>query len=352
MISVKLFKQKDFCLLKNDWKKLENGCDMTAFQSYSWYSLINEQYRRKSYFIPGKVVYAAAYVNGEIKMIAPLFIVRLPSVVEKYNVDNGAHILGKWGYTDYLNFIYSDFSEECFEQIVSAVRKKYRVSAFNIHQILPDTSMRTYLDSKYTSSLLFEGDCVKVPVYEDFDSYYKVLSKNFRQNLRTARNRADNDGIDIHYELLNKISEKDAAEFFDIYCSRQRIKQSGGQTSGKNPAASAVSLFFNYKRNKYNILINTMTSLENSFILGCFSGTEKIGLCLGLEDEKGIRIPIVCFKQDFSRYSPCILCIHQFLKDSYENKTVKTFDLLKGSEQYKLNLGGEKFSIGYYKISL
>lgn len=349
MISIKLFTLQEFPMLKDDWKKIENGADMTAFQTYSWYELICNQYSHKGNLIPGKVVFAAAYDDKAIKMIAPLFIITLPSAIQKFNIDNGAHILGKWGYTDYLNFIYDDFSEKCFEMITKTIKENFKIRNLNIHQLLPETSLHRYLDKYYSNSLLFEGDCAHIPVQENFDCYYKLLSKNVRQNLRTAQNRADKDNIDIHYEIHHRLSKHDAEEFYNIYCERQYIKNS---ESNENLIAKISGKYSSYKKSKFNFLTQAMTSLDNGFVLGCYSGTQKIGLCYGVEDENGIRIPIVCFKQDFSRYSPCMLCIYNYIKDSYENGTIKTFDLLKGNEPYKFNLGGEKFSIGYYKIYL
>lgn len=352
MIQTKIFELNNFTLLKKDWKRIEQGADMTAFQSYSWYTLINEQYKKKAYIIPGQAVYIAAYDDNEIKMIAPLFIIKLPSVAEKFNITNGAHILGKWGYTDYLNFIYDDFSEDCFEKIVSVIRNTFYVSSLNLHQLLPDTSIRKYIDTKYPSALLFEGECAKINVKDNFDTYYNTLSKSTRQNLRTAKNRADKDNVDIHYELHKQITYQDAKEFYEIYRTRQKIKKTVSDANKNGFVKSVISKYTEYKQGRFNLLINAMTSLENGFILGCYSGEEKIGMCMGIEDAAGVRIPVVCFKESFAKYSPCMLCIFQYIKDSYEKNFIKTFDLLKGSEQYKTRLGGEIFSIGYYKISL
>ena len=351
MITVKIRPQQEFELLKDEWKSLENGSDMTAFQSYSWYSMINEQYKKKAYIIPGKVFYAAAYDDEKIKMIAPLFIVNLPRFFSKFNIDSGAYILGKWGYTDYLNFIYDDFSAECFEQLIICIKERLSVSAFNLHQILPETSMCRYLDEKYSSSFLFEGDCVKIPVKENFETYNKELSKHSRQNLRTAQNRAAKDGVDIHYELYKSISEDDAKEFYSIYSERQKNKRKAEENCLMFFANELVSKAENKKKKRYNILTDAMTSLDNAFILGCYSGEEKIGLCFGLEDSNAIRIPVVCFKESYAKYSPCMVCIYQFIKDSYEKDMIKSFDLLKGTEQYKYRLGGETVSIKYYKIT-
>lgn len=353
MITLQQYDICSFSKLKNDWTILEQGKDMTGFQQYAWYTIINEQYKAKANFIPGKVVYVVAYENEKVRMIAPLIIVKTPSIMEKFYIESGAHILGKWGYTDYLNFIYDDFSEECFEKIVEFVRKTFRIEFFNIHQILPNTAIHDYLDKRYPESVLFDGDCAKIPVRGSFEEYHKGLSKGVRQSLRTAQNRADKSGTDIHYEVHRQISEKDAQEFLDIYYERQIAKNSGAAKGNlKTRTLAFAKKLERRKGERYNFIKNAMMKAENGFLLGCYSGKTKIGLCFGCEDNYAIRITAVGFRHDYARYSPCMLCIFNYIRDTYADGSIKIFDLLKGTEQYKFSLGAERFSIRYYRIRL
>lgn len=350
MISVAFFDINAFEKMQDIWIEMAKGKDMTAFQSFSWYKLINEQQLKKANLIPGKSVYAVAYEDGCAKMIAPVHIFRGPAVLSKLNLNPGAYILGKWGYSDYLNFIYSDFSEECFEAIVEQVKLKFKVSDFFIHQICPRTDISNYIESHYPQGKLFDGNCAKITVKANFEDYHSGLSKSVRQNIRTAFNRAEKDNREIRYEIIKQMDEKDAKEFMDIYLERQQIKNTVSQSVISKTIYDLQNIIKKQKNKKFNFLLECLKGNSSVFTIGIYSGKEKIGFCLVANDANAYRVPVVCFKKEYARYSPGIIGIYSFLRDAYENGSIKDFDLLKGTEKYKFDLGAECFSIGYYKV--
>ena len=186
-MDVKFVKINSFDDLKDIWHSLEKGIDMTPFQSFSWYSELNAQYANKGRTIPGKPIYAIAYIGDKAVMIAPLYIVKLPKIARKFHLDSGAYILGKWGHSDYLNFIYDEFSKVAFDSIILSVKNKYKINHVFMHQIIPNSKISEYINSEYSNSLSFEGECVKIIPNETFEEYHQHLSKNFRQNICRQR---------------------------------------------------------------------------------------------------------------------------------------------------------------------
>ena len=99
---------ENFSKLESVWKELEKGEDMTSFQSYHWYQMLNECYVPKD--TPNYLsIYAVVKRDNEIVLIAPLWIVKKTfKIVNK----KGIYFLGREGWSDYLNFIYKDFDDD------------------------------------------------------------------------------------------------------------------------------------------------------------------------------------------------------------------------------------------------
>ena len=63
MYSIDYYNKEQFPQHQKDWKRLQKGNDMTIYQSYAWYKMLNEQYApedTKQYIS----VYAVIKSNG------------------------------------------------------------------------------------------------------------------------------------------------------------------------------------------------------------------------------------------------------------------------------------------------
>ena len=111
--------------IRDSWKQLQRGDDMTFFQKYEWYEMVGK-------FVPsGKGLVSGYFVvekEGSAVMIAPLWIItRRIRMVNK----PGVYILGRNGYSDYLNLIYEFFDEGAFQKLTEYVMVCYGVNVWN-----------------------------------------------------------------------------------------------------------------------------------------------------------------------------------------------------------------------------
>lgn len=362
LIKIQEYSQNEFEKLESIWKSIydidgiKKG-ELSPFQSWEWYSQLNQQYL-VSGDVKGKIVYLVAFENKSPVMIAPIIIVKYPfnSILKKFNLDNGAYIFGKFGYTDYLNFIYSDFSESAFEEILKYIKTQLKCKKIYLHQILDNTSMKEYLENNYSTSLKLIGDCARIEVQNSYEDYLKSLSKSSRQNIRTANNRAKKDGFKFVYKKLKNLSEKDAYEFYNIYMTRQESKHKSRKKTSF--IKSVIRIYRDMKRKismkKYNIIVNSLEKLDNCFFIGFYeeNSNEKVGFCFGVENKQTVCISAVCFDERYRRYSPGIVCISQYINDMYNENDVKVFDLTRGSEKYKYQIGASEHKIYYYDIAI
>ncbi len=356
MYTVKLFTQNDFDKIKEYWKRLENGSDMTAYQKYDWYYHLNRQFLCGCYSPFNKAVYAVCFKNDVPLMIAPMHLVTFGFSFKGFGHGKGLYLLGIDGFTDYLNFIYDSFDGEAAELIIKELSNKYGVSRFYFNNILCDTRLDNYLKSKSICSFISSGVCVEIHKQNTFEQYRKSLSKSVRQNIRTAKNRSEKDGTDIHCEIRSNLTKADAEEFFKIYLSRSEIKN---RVDSKGSVKDKILSFINSRYNlnlkkrlkKYNYITESLVSLVNNFIICIYSGDKKIGFIYGLKEQDGkIRIMIVCFDEKYSRYSPCMQGFAYTFEQLYNSDEFNGFDLTRGQEKYKYDLGGEEHFINNYRL--
>lgn len=120
-----------FKKLKDVWDKLYEGKDMTYFQSYDWYEIINSMIPLK-----GEVLYLVVSNGLQPILIAPLWILRRTfGFINK----KGCYFFGRGGYTDYLNFIYKSFDPLALDAIFVYVRTNYGISRYFL-ECMPEYS--------------------------------------------------------------------------------------------------------------------------------------------------------------------------------------------------------------------
>lgn len=360
-IEIRFYDTKRFGELKEMWEALEHGKDMTVFQRYIWYYGLNEQYLKGCYGIGEKAVYAVAFKNGKAAMIAPLHIKKFGWEYKGIGSARGIYIIGEWGFTDYLNFIYDEFDSECADLIISEAASKFRTKNLYFRSVIKGNCFEAYLSEKYGESKTGETVCVHVTPRESFNEYYNSLSKHSRQNIRTALNRESKAGLEVHIEQFGKMPQKDAEEFFSVYLKRSVSKNGLNfkQDGIKKTALKYLNKRYNDRLKArlavYNYLINSMVNNDDSYTIGIYSGEKKIGFLYGIiECGRVWRVIIVCFDEEYKFYTPGITAFYRYFRDTLyaDGKADLITDISKGTEYYKYEIGGTEHYLVNYNIRL
>lgn len=359
MIEISFFSPSEFETLKEYWTILEKGKDMTAFQRYSWYYALNKQYLDNCFGAFDKAVYVVAFSKEMPVMIAPIHIKKCGFEFKGYGADSGAYIIGTWGFTDYLNYIYCNFNEEAFEAINKAIKKKYKVKSMHINSVIRGTDIQKYLSEKYTGSFCYETLCVKTEPKENFDIFFKSMSKSTRQNIRTALNHEIKASKKIYIKVFNTVSIQDAEDFYSIYLKRSKSKNTINiQRDGlRNSVLKEFNKIYNIRLKKAlkrsNYLVYNMAHNPDSMLVGIYCDDIKIGFLYGLKSSADLwHDIIVCFDENYSFYSPCRTALYRLYKDVvYANDRSKmTVDMTKGNEKYKYDFCGKEHFVDSYII--
>ena len=112
----------EFGTLKKEWNQLEKGEDMTYYQSYHWYeSIMKFMPEKKGYY---GSVFLCIYLGDQLQLICPLWVVfKTIKFVNKRRV----YILGRQGWSDYLNVIYDNCSTDAFQVLFNYIKNKWNI---------------------------------------------------------------------------------------------------------------------------------------------------------------------------------------------------------------------------------
>lgn len=338
MYNIEYFELSQFPRLKEAWASLASGSEMTIFQSYEWYEMLvnlNANVRNKHF----ETLLVAARKDNVVVMIAPLWIVK--SDFGKYN-KRGVYFFGRAQWSDYLNFIYSDFDHDALDAILHNVTNKFGVSNFSFEDVPTKSSFFRYLNEKYTH-LSDDGNvCVQLRIPDSIEAYHKMLSKSARQNIRTAFNRAEKDGVSLTFDFDDKnVDICKFAKYRQLHLG-DKIKTGGKTIKDK------IVYFLSTKilgRGVYTFVPYTpFETYKDAHFITCKDQNNALcaAYCYVIDKlHNQIVLTAVATNPDFYKYSPGILCIYKFVLAQMHPGGYASVDFTRGNEKYKYVLGGE-----------
>lgn len=360
MTEIKVFSYSEFENLKEIWESLQSGEDMTVFQQYIWYYGLNKQYECGCFKKSEKAEYYVVYKDGEAKMIAPIHIKKHGMEYKGIGIAKGVYFIGQWSFTDYLNFIYKDFDAECAEAVIAEIKKKYPRLPVHFSFVKENNSLDKFLSENYSECRTGNTICVQTLPHDSFEEFHKTMTKYSRQNIRKAFNRENKTEMEIHIEELRTVSQQDADEFFSIYLGRSEKKNEINLK--KDGVKNTVYKYYNKKYNenlkaglhKFNYITYNMVNNPDSYMIGIFNESKKIGFIYGImEGENMWRNIIVCFDEEYSYYTPGRTAYFRYFRDILyadgKGTTVVT-DMSRGTERHKYELGGTEHYLNNYVI--
>lgn len=336
------------------WKCLECGHDMTFFQKYEWYELVSR-------FVPtGKSIECGFHVvekRSDIIMIAPLWIIKHTVIFVNHP---GVFMLGRKGYSDYLNIIYDVFDEKAFYLLAEYVKTQYGVSNW-FFENLRDSDMLRFIRRNIQSGIFRLIDeststyCgLMLPNGED--EYLNSLSRKVRQNIRTAINRAKKDSINftIYYD------DDDTARIQCMLIREEWLKKKIMKAKSKLSMRGKTFIWLRglvYDSHlisfpKYSPIVNSkytkLLTIKNSA-----TGEIAAFFNYGIDREHSTIVVIAAaVNEKYCRYSPGLVCIKDFICHCIAEEKIVYFDFTRGNEPYKYWLGCKDMKVTNISISL
>lgn len=341
------FSPQEFDKLEASWKLLEKGTDMTWFQTYDWYKIVNKHFiaeKKKAPFRFGTYVLLSDD-NDKPLLIAPIQVVKVGFCVKGIGLMKGFYFIGRQGFSDYLNFIYDDFKNEYLRQIFEYLASKYGMNYFRFENISSKcSSYKSLCDESYGADKV-DSLCMSIEMMNSFEEYKAKWSKNMRGGMNQARNRAVKDGLTFEYEIINKVDSSFAKTLDDIRQQRLGKKQQNTNNS-LSIQAKLYTTFRNLLVKYTSDSFNVMNEIENCWCLlsKCKNDLAAFFYCVYKPENKTVYFLLAGVDLKYERYKPGLIALTEFLKDEMDNgnMNVEFFDLTRGNERYKYDLKADE----------
>ncbi len=330
LFTIEYFNKSSLCNLEKEWKRLEIGSDMTIFQSYEWnkmlvnFSIPDDTFNYESRF-------AVVKANNITILIAPLWIIK-----HSFRIVNkkGIYLLGREGWSDYLNCIYDVFNDDAMFFLLKQLSKHYNLNQFVFENIKENTCLFSFLKRKIEKLIISKGVCVSLKLPQSIQDYFLVLSKNSKQNIRTAQNRLNKDKHVIEYC------------FDDLNVDLQRCA-----VMRKKKLSHQYTKVAYIRKLKYRLMDRLrfhfgsyfpMFDYEYSKIMSAYIDGNLCAFFNYVIDDNNKAIMIIAAGTDlnYARYSPGILLMYNYILSIIKDGNYHVLDFTRGDEKYKYSLGG------------
>ncbi|MCQ2470990.1 MAG: GNAT family N-acetyltransferase [Clostridia bacterium] len=348
------FSPADFSQLESAWRTLEKGIEMTWFQTYEWYKIINKHFmaeKKKAPFRKGTYVLLSDD-DGKPLMIAPIQIVKTGFYVKGIGLKKGFYFIGRQGFSDYLNFIYDEFKGEYLGEIISYLTQNYGMNYFCFENVSSTCTSYSYLENVENVDKV-DSLCMSLKIEDDFDFYLKNLSKSMRQNIRTANNRSARDGLKFTYRILDHITDEKADELMAIRAQRLTQKQDAVWDS-----SSMQAKLYTKGRNALvdftSKPIDVMKEIDNCwcFLAECNNETAAFFYSVYKPENKTVYLLLAGVDKKYEWYSPGITQLISFIQNEISNgkPDVEFLDMTRGNEKYKYDLKSKEITTSQFSF--
>lgn len=245
-------------------------------------------------------------------------------------------------WSDYANFIYLDFDSSAVNFLFNEINQIYGISYFCFENLRHDSLLYQYIKNNKCVINDSQATCVRLQIPQSEEYYKKILSKGSRQNIRTAYNRMDKDGIKYSVCFDDKAFDISRCLYIRSQRSEKR-RQIKGYSLAKDIKLKLIYKLLLYKLHDYIPLEHD----KNSHVVSIYEGDViRAFFNYGVDyTHKTIVLMAAGTDMEFSRYSPGIIAIYEFIKQLIADGRIKYLDFTRGTERYKYDLGGEEHYI-------
>lgn len=355
-MKIKEFAPNEFEELEKPWKALETGSEMTWFQTYEWYKILNKHFideKRKSPFRFGTYILILDDNDNPI-FIAPIQVVKYGIFFKGIGIKKGFYFIGRQGYSDYLNFVYQDFNKDCIDLLFKYLKDKYKMNYFCFENVLSGTEIYNYLDT-FENKNRIDSLCMRLELMDDFEAYRSTLAKSVKRNLTTAFNRAKKNDLEFSYEIVESLDDAMVEELRNIYLPRYN-KKNNRTFSDMSIQARVYTKCRDAIVNYANVPIDVLTEIPKCWclLIRCNGEIAAFFYDVYFPSNKTVYQLIAGIKEEYQWYGPGKTQLYSFIKDEIESgkQNVEVIDFTRGNESYKYDFASKETVTSQFSISL
>lgn len=331
MYKIVYYKRCDLELLKPIWLQLQQGDEMTYYQTFDWYKMVVRMLPMDcNKFESG---FALLMKDDAPKLIFPYWIIKKTF---RFINKPAIYFMGREGWSDYLNCVYNSIAIEDVKALFDDISQRFSCQKFIIEDLRESSTLYKVITKNYIVSSDIKATCVELTLPDNEEEYKHMLSKSSKQNIRTANNRLIKDGYTIRFTFDDKtISIGECEKLRAI----RMPKKMGNQ-----------SIAFRIKSWIYNKLIFSFPQYlpfyedTNSHVMTAFIDKELVAFFNYGIDVRHRRINVMSAgtSEKYGWYSPGILLMFAYIQERINCKDMDIVDFTRGNEKYKYSLGGHE----------
>ncbi|MDO4522931.1 MAG: GNAT family N-acetyltransferase [Eubacteriales bacterium] len=342
---------EDLTPLKEAWALLEQGEEMTTFQTFAWHCLLIREWNGwKLHNLYSRCYIYIAYDNGTPLMILPIIEYKFSTKTKWFGSPKGIYLMGQGSYSDYMNAIYTSFRGNVFDAICDKLKEDFRGKKFCLNSVRSDSELAAYLSGKNIPyDICTVG--VSVKMQNSVEEYQASLSRKTRANLRKALNRIERDGLDYQIEILGPIKDNELlSEMVNIHVKRILIKNTKHEGIMQILSSYVRKSYRKYRDLHNNIIAMSMADNDNSVVVLVRMNGKLAGYQYGVREKNCIRLLQTCFDETYKFYSPVFRGVYDFILKCYEDDNIEEIDFTRGDEDFKHRLGGVDLDLYEFTI--
>jgi len=319
MIEVQKF--DDISQIRDAWAALnKENKDICVYQSLKYNELIMDNINPYRLILRMTPVFFAFSEHDKPILIVPLF---------KSVLNSRYSVFGSKAGGGYLDFIYGDtLTADKLAECLRILRDRYGIRNIYVSHVRSTTVLGRY--AVCNGAEISETPCSAILLPEKYEDYYGSLSKNTRQNIRTAYNRLNKDGMRLDFECsgYEYVDERVRRDLLRIYINRQTTKY---RRIGKvlyEPFVKYIDI---------GTKAEECRGLEKVFLIRI--NGEIAAFFDAICDRAAIIVPRLSIVGEYDRYSPGVILINESIRWLLSNSEIRKIDLTHGAEKYKLAMG-------------
>ena len=281
-------------------------------------------------FIPNLIYYRVFHLSLHRIHLKPRFIYfqeGTSQIILPIIVNQSEKRITEFAPLDYYDAL-SSGSHEFLLKVMNWIKAHYTGYSIRFTRVNQDSALSNLVDKAHSES----ERCVFIPYSnKGYEMYYQSLSKHQRQNIRTAYNKLEKEGISysLSKDKYSSLPRRVKKQCQEIYEKRKSVKDSSESALKRiYHRISKPVIRILEKMEEGTIFILYLNGSPAAFLAGAYT-----------RDRKSIVVPVLCSNNDFLRYSPGIMLINEVSKILI-NEGVEVLDLARGEEPYKYSMGG------------
>jgi len=317
------YNDKDLIRIWNEFY-FENQC-IFPYSSRLYNDIVKNCFKFKLSNYLNKDAFIVFYNNDVPKILLPL--VERSDKLKFYGEDTQA---------GHLDFLYSgNVTTDDFDNLFLLIKRQYNGKRLCLKRINERSMLSKYLLSKLEDNVkvTFKRPCVNIAFNDIYQEYFNSLSKNNRQNIRTAYNKLNKEGVIFYLKCScgSQINRSVIKKQMDVYYKRaleQRNKEKGFIGKIKQLYLDPITI--------------ACMKLDNAISFDFYVNDDLAAFMIGFKTNfNSVVIPRLAINSQYAKYMPGKLLINESIKYLIEQSDIRNIDLSRGDEKYKYDMGGE-----------